>query len=333
METDKLKDHRHSLIAALAFAVCLSVGGLWPSTARANAYPERPIRLIVGFAAGGGSDAIARLIAKPLGDRLGQPVVVENKPGASGTIAADHVAKSLPDGYTLILIPTGHAGNAAIGKRLPFDPLNDFTWISTVTTYPLAIVVRPDSPIKSLSDFLVRTKTEPGRYSYTSVGVGTGQHIVGEWILSEVGGRATHVPFRGGSAPLTDLLGGHVDVMIDTIVVTGPLLRDQRVRGLAVTAPKGQKNGFSLPNVADSLPNVVYESWLGIAAPAGVPSAIKLRINDELHAVLAQPEVRDKMIELGSTPAPSTSDNFRARVERDIGTLRKVVVERNIRAE
>lgn len=141
------------------------------------------------------------------------------------------------------------------------------------------------------------------------------------------------MPFRGGSAPLTDLLGGHVDVMIDTIVVTGPLLRDQRVRGLAVTAPKGQKNGFSLPNVADSLPNVVYESWLGIAAPAGVPSAIKLRINDELHAVLAQPEVRDKMIELGSTPAPSTSDNFRARVERDIGTLRKVVVERNIRAE
>ena len=165
---------------------------------------------------------VARLVAKPLGERLGQPVTVDNKPGAGGNIAAEMATKAPADGYTLILLPSGHASSAAMKKVLPFDPVNDFSWISTLTTYPLSMVVKPDSPIRSFPDFAQRIKAEPGKYTYTSVGVGTAMHLVGEWLMAESGGSATHVPFRGGTAPLTELLAGRVDVVIDTMTSTAP---------------------------------------------------------------------------------------------------------------
>jgi tripartite-type tricarboxylate transporter receptor subunit TctC len=296
-------------------------------------YPSKPIRLLLGFAPGGGSDIVARLIAKPLGERLGQNVSVDNKPGAGGNIAADLAAKAAPDGYTLVLLPSGHASNAAMKKNLPFHPVNDFAWVGTITTYPLVLAVSPASPFKTFQDFVRATKTEPGRYTYTSVGVGTAMHLVGEWILAESGGRAIHVPFKGGTGPLTDLLGGRVDVMIDTMTSTAPLIQDQRVRALAVTSARGESRLPGVPSVADTFPAVVFESWLGIAAPAGTSAAILTRLNNELRAVVDQPEVRQKLISWGGTPKVGSGAEFRSRVETDIQNLRRIVSSRNIEAE
>jgi tripartite-type tricarboxylate transporter receptor subunit TctC len=276
---------------------------------------------------------VARLVAKPLGERLGQNVVVDNKPGAGGNIAADMAAKAAPDGYTLVLLPSGHASNAAMKKVLPFDPVNDFGWIGTITTYPLSLSVTPNSKFKSFQDFIEHTKSEPGRYTYTSVGVGTAMHLVGEWIMAESGGSAIHVPFKGGTGPLTELLAGRVDVMIDTMTSSAPLLQEKRLRALAVTAPRGGSNLPGVPSVADTYPKVVFESWLGIAAPAGTPPAIVARLNRELKAVVEQPEIRQKLIDWGGSPGVGTPAEFRARVDGDIRNMRRIVAERRIATE
>lgn len=298
-----------------------------------DAWPTRPIKLLVGFAPGGSSDMVARLIATPLGERLGQPVVVENRAGAGGNIAAEAVAKAAPDGYTLVLLPSGHSSNAAMKKNLPFDAVNDFAWVSTVTTYPLTLSVKPDSPITSFKDFIARVKAEPNRYTYTSVGVGTAMHLFGEWLMAESGGVATHVPFRGGTAPMMELLAGRVDVMIDTMTTTAPLFKDGRVRVLATTAPAGQQALPGVPAVADSFPTVVFDSWLGVAGTKGTPPAIVDRLNRELRAVLEQPAVKQKLIDWGGSPRASTPTEFRNRVEGEIRQLSKIVIDRKIEAQ
>jgi tripartite-type tricarboxylate transporter receptor subunit TctC len=276
---------------------------------------------------------VARLIATPLSERLGQPVVVENRAGAGGNIAADAVAKAAPDGYTLVLLPSGHSSNAAMKKNLPFDAVNDFAWVSTVTTYPLTLSVKPDSPITSFRDFIARTKTEPNRYTYTSVGVGTAMHLFGEWLMAESGGVATHVPFRGGTAPMMELLAGRVDVMIDTMTTTAPLFKENRVRVIATTAPAGQNALPGVPSVADSFPGVVFDSWLGIAGTRGTPPAVIERLNRELRAVLEQVAVKQRLIDWGGNPRASTPTEFRTRVESEIRHLSRIVAERKIEAQ
>lgn len=314
-----------TLVAALALTTSLAQAqGAWPT---------RPIKLLVGFAPGGSSDMVARLIATPLGDRLGQPVVVENRAGAGGNIAAEAVAKAASDGYTLVLLPSGHSSNAAMKKNLPFDAVNDFAWISTVTTYPLTLSVRPDSQISSFKDFIARVKNEPNRYTYTSVGVGTAMHLFGEWLMAESGGVATHVPFRGGTAPMMELLAGRVDVMIDTMTTTAPLFKDNRVRVLATTAPAGQQALPGVPAVADSFAGVAFDSWLGMATTKGTPLAVVDRLNRELRAVLDQPAVKQKLIDWGGSPRASTPTEFRNRVEGEIRQLSKIVTERKIEAQ
>lgn len=319
--------------ATLLAAGCLAGSLVIPGAAHAQSYPNRPIRLLLGFAPGGGSDIVARLVARPLGEHLGQNVIVENKPGAGGNIAAEQAARAAPDGYTLVLLPSGHASNAAMKKTLPFKPVDDYAWVSTVTTYPLALVVAPDSPIQSFPDFLARARAAPNTLTYSSVGVGTAMHLVGEWILSEANVTAVHVPFKGGTAPLGELLAGRVNVMIDTMTSTAPLLKEQRVRALAVTAPKGGSPIAGVPTVADTLPQVVFESWLGIAAPAGTPPEIVAKLNNALRAVLAQPEIRQRLTDWGGSPQASTPAEFRGRVERDIASLSAVMRERKIEQE
>lgn len=314
-------------------AVVLACMASAPTLAAEPAYPTKPIRLLLGFPAGGGSDIVARLVAKPLGERLGQNVVVDNKPGAGGNIASDMLVRSAPDGYTLILLPSGHASGAAMKKSLPFDPVKDFAWVSTITTYPLALTVAPGSSITSFADLVKRAKAEPNKYTYSSVGVGTAMHLVAEWAFSEAGVQITHVPFKGGTGPLTELLAGRVDVMIDTMTLTASLLKDQRVRAIAVTSPVGSSPVPGVPTVADTLPRVVFESWLGIAAPVGTPPAVIERLNKELRAVLAQDDVRQKLIDFGGSPRASSPEEFRQRVERDIGNLKKVVADRRIELE
>lgn len=320
--------HRFAQALTLALGL-LAIGAAYAQ----DAWPTRPIKLLVGFAPGGSSDMVARLIATPLGERLGQPVVVENRAGAGGNIAAEAVAKATPDGYTLVLLPSGHSSNAAMKKNLPFDAVNDFAWVSTVTTYPLTLSVRPNSPITSFKDFIARVKAEPNRYTYTSVGVGTAMHLFGEWLMAESGGVATHVPFKGGTAPMMELLAGRVDVMIDTMTTTAPLFKDGRVRVLATTSPAGQQALPGVPAVADSFSGVVFDSWLGVATTKGTPPTVVDRLNRELRAVLEQPAVKQKLIDWGGNPRASTPTEFRKRVDSEIRQLSKIVMERRIEAQ
>jgi tripartite-type tricarboxylate transporter receptor subunit TctC len=335
MNHSPMRSPMRSPLRALGRNWCLTLG-LMASLGLAHAqdaWPTRPIKLLVGFAPGGSSDMVARLIATPLGERLGQPVVVENRAGAGGNIAADAVAKATPDGYTLVLLPSGHSSNAAMKKNLPFDAVNDFAWVSTVTTYPLTLSVKPNSPITSFRDFVQRVRSEPNRYTYTSVGVGTAMHLFGEWLMAESGGVATHVPFKGGTAPMMELLAGRVDVMIDTMTTTAPLFKENRVRVLATTAPAGQNALPGVPSVADSFPGVVFDSWLGIAGTKGTPPAVVERLNRELRAVLELPAVKQRLTDWGGHPQASTPAEFRSRVDGEIRQLSRIVSERKIEAQ
>jgi len=307
---------------------------VWAQKASDSNWPIKPIRMLLGYAPGGGSDIIARLVAKQLGDRLGQNVVVENHPGAGGTIATDLAAKANPDGYTLYFAPSAHASTAAIRtKGLSYDPVNDFSWIGMVTTYPIAFTVLPDSKFNTLTDFIQAARNEPGKYTYSSVGVGSAMHLVGEWTFSEAKVDVIHVPFKGGTQPFQELLAGRVDVMIDTMTLTASLLKDKRVKLLATTAPRGSSPYPNVLTVADNYPSVTYESWLGVAGPANISPVIVERINKELRAIVNDADFRQRLIDFGGKPFASSPNEFKARVAKDIESLSRVAQKQNIRPE
>jgi tripartite-type tricarboxylate transporter receptor subunit TctC len=319
-------------LVKLLLALSLGVG-LMPMASAQDSWPQKPIRLLLGFPAGGGSDIVARLVAKSLGDRLGQNVVVDNKPGAGGNIATEMLVRSAGDGYTLLLVPSGHASGAAMKKSLPFDPIKDLAWVSTVTTYPLAFTVAPNSPIKSYADLIQKAKAEPNKFTYSSVGIGTAMHLAAEWAFGDANVQVTHIPFKGGTGPLTELLAGRLDVMVDTMTLTASLLKDQRVRAIAVTSPPGASPVTGVPAIADQYPGVVFESWLGIAAPATTSPELVERLNKEIRAVLNQEDVKQKLISFGGSPQASSPNEFRTRVERDVRNLKKVIQDKKIELE
>ena len=320
-----------ALCCMLAFFVAQPIMAAKPMD---PSWPNKPIRMLLGYAPGGGSDIIARLVARSLGERLGQNVIVENHPGAGGIIATDLAAKASPDGYTLYFAPSAHASTAAVRtKGLPYDPVNDFSWMSMVTMYPIAFTVLPDSKFNNLTDFIQAARNEPGKYSYSSVGVGSAMHVVGEWTFSEAKVNVMHVPFKGGTQPFQELLGGRVDVMIDTMTLTASLYRDKRVKILATTAPKGSSPIPNIGTVADLYPEVNYESWLGVAGPPNMPTEIIERINKEVRAIVSEPEFRQRLIDFGGKPYANSPAEFKARVAKDIESLSKVATRQNIRPE
>jgi tripartite-type tricarboxylate transporter receptor subunit TctC len=216
---------------------------------------------------------------------------------------------------------------------LPFDPIKDLAWVSTITTYPLAFTVAPNSPIKSYADLIQKAKAEPNKYTYSSVGIGTAMHLAAEWAFGDANVQVTHIPFKGGTGPLTELLAGRLDVMVDTMTLTASLLKDQRVRAIAVTSAPGGSPVQGVPAIADQYPGVVFESWLGIAAPATTPPELVERMNKEIRAVLNQEDVRQRLISLGGSPNASSSNEFKTRVERDIRSLKKVIQDKKIELE
>lgn len=301
-----------------------------PVTAPAQDYPNRPVRLIVGFAPGGSGDTVARIVAQLLAPLLGQPVVVENKPGAGGLIGAEFVAKAAPDGHTLLLLPSGHSTAAAIMRKLPFEPVKDFAWISTITTYPFVIATRPESQFRSLSDVIARGRAEPGKISYSSVGIGTAGHLLGEWFSAEGRVQLLHVPFRGGTTPLIEVQTGRVDLMFDTITLTLPHIRAGRLRALAITSRQPADFLPDVPVAAQTVPGFVFQSWLGIAAPAATPAAVVERLNRELRRVLGEPDMQKRLADLGGVAAPVTPDTMREQVASEIEHWRRLVESRGI---
>jgi len=300
------------------------------SSILAQGYPDRPVRIVVGFPPGGSSDTVARVVAQHLSPLLGQPVVVENKPGAGGVIGSDAVAKAPPDGYTLLLATAGHSTAAAMMQKLPFDAVKDFAWITTVTTYPFAIATAADSPIKSLQDLVKKAKASPGKITYSSAGVGTSHHLLGEWLSSQAGIEMNHIPFKGGTSPLTEVLAGRVDVMIETMTLVLPHIKSGKLRGLAVTSPEPKDYLPDVPPASNSVPGLVFQSWLGIAAPAGTPPAVIDSLNEHLRKTLAQPDVQKRLAALGGGAAPVSPDEMRRQVAAEIERWKKLVDSRGI---
>jgi tripartite-type tricarboxylate transporter receptor subunit TctC len=303
---------------------------LFSGVVAAQAYPERPVRIIVGFPPGGSSDTVARVVAQHLSPLLGQPVVVENKPGAGGVIGSDAVAKAAPDGHTLLLATAGHSTAAAMMQKLPFDAVKDFAWVSTVTTYPFAIATAADSRIGSFQDLIDKAKAEPGKVTYSSAGVGTSHHLLGEWLSSVAGVEMNHIPFKGGTSPLTEVLAKRVDVMIETMTLVLPHIKSGKLRGLAVTSPEPKDYLPEVPPASKTVRGLVFQSWLGIAAPAGTPAPVVQRLNSDLRKALAEPEVQKRLAALGGGAAPSSPDEMRRQVQEEIERWSRLVESRRI---
>jgi tripartite-type tricarboxylate transporter receptor subunit TctC len=290
-------------------------------------YPSRPITLIVPYAAGGGNDVMARIVAERMSKSLGQQIVIENKGGAGGSIATRQIAKSAPDGYTLGLGGTGtHAINPTLYPNVGYDPRKDFAPVGLIASSALVVLVNNAVAAKSIGELIALAKREAGKLNYASAGVGSGIHLGAELFATMAGIKLTHIPYKGSSPALTDLLGGHVAIYFSSLPPAISLVREGKVRALAVTGPRRAPGFPDLPTVAEAaLPG--YEAVLhyGIVAPAGTPRAIVDKLNAALNAALAEPEVRAKIIADGADPLPGTPEDYAADIDREETKWSKVV--------
>jgi tripartite-type tricarboxylate transporter receptor subunit TctC len=312
-------------LAAVAFAHAAQA----QTPPAAAPYPTRTIRIYAGSPPGSGTDLVARLMAVKLAERLNNPVVVEQRIGGAGLLAADAVAKALPDGHTLVLLSGAHAANAAMRRTLPYDPVNDFAMIGTVVSYPLVISVRPDSPIRSLADLIARAKAAPGKLTYAMT-PGTLVHLLGEWVNIEAGTSILSVPYKGSAMGLTDVMAGRVDVTIETATAAQGSIRSGRIRPLAISSAKRHALLPDVPTIAETLPGVEMTSWLGFVGPAGTPRAIVDRLNGEVRAIVALPDVEQKLAGLSGVPMTSSPEEMRALIEREIARWKRVVALKKI---
>jgi tripartite-type tricarboxylate transporter receptor subunit TctC len=324
--------HRSRAYVTLIVVLC----ALAPRPASAaDAYPTRPVRLIVGLVAGGGTDVIARIVASKLGDALGQPVVVENRAGSGGLIAADTAAKASPDGHTLLFGALSYSAIfASLYKKLPYDPVKDFAPISLVATVPNVLVVNPTFPARSVSDFIAHAKANPGKLSYGSSGNGSSLHLSMEMLKKQAGIEVSHVPYKGGAAAVIDLIGGHIQVMFDNLPGQIAYVKSGRTRALAVTTAK---RNFQLPEVPTMMeagvPGFEVIVWYGVFAPARVPAAIVTKLNTELVKTLRLPEIRERMAEQGAEPSPMTPEAFAAFQKAEVVKWAKVVKDSGAKVE
>ncbi len=311
---------------------CNTVGRSWPTglvlhilavglamlsaIAGAQSWPTKPIHIFHGFAAGGNPDIVARAMAPALSERLGQPVIVEPRPGAGGRIATSHVAKQTADGHSLIMLTGGDSVLAATLKDLPYDLLRDFTFISATTQFPFLILVQADAPYRTLRDLIDDARKRPGKLSYGHSGTATTLHLVGELLKEVAGIDLLHVPTKGTQAQ--ELAAGRLDMSVGVSTSAMPFLRSGRIRILAVTSPRRTNDFPDIPAVAETLPGYEVTSWLGLAAPTGTSISIIERLSSEVRSVLARDDVKDRLLNLGAEPYGTTGPEFRARVEADI---------------
>ena len=292
------------------------------------AFPDKPLTLVQGFAAGGNADVIARIVAGGLAKELGQPVVVEAKLGAGGNLASGAVAKAPADGYTLILLTGGHAVSSAVYKKLPFDPVEDFEWLSVVTQFPFVISVSASSRFNNLRDVIAAAKAAPDTVSYSSVGIGSTQHLSGELFQAMSGTKLIHVPYKGGAGPLQDVLGGRVDMMFDSVTVTRSQVEAGRLRALGVTSTQPVPLLPGIVTVSSTVPGYEVTSWTGIAAPKGLPPAVAQRLHAAVVAALADPDVRRKLESTGGLVTPSASGaEMKSYVTNQVNQWKKVVTD------
>jgi tripartite-type tricarboxylate transporter receptor subunit TctC len=327
------RDMGQGVKSYLSLVTCLlSLLGSWLGfdAAFAQSYPSRPVRIISPFSAGGNSDIVARLIAPKLSERLGQNIVVENRAGAGGAIGTNYVAKATPDGYTM-LIPTGaFTAVAATVKNLPYDSVRDFTWVSMVVTYPFVLVVKNDSPIRTVGDYIALAKKNPGKLTYGSVGTGSVFHLAAEMVNVMAKIETTHVPYKGGGDSVTDVIGGRIDAVFTTLTGVWPHIEAKRVRAVAVASRERQPQLPGVPTIAETLPGYEVISFAGLGVPRGTPPAVVARLNKEVRAVLAQPDIQKRLTDMGGQVTPTSSEEMRRHVEGEIAKWKKIVAERKI---
>src|SRR6188508_2810904 len=278
--------------------------------AKAQAYPTRPVRLIIGYPAGGSADITARLTAQWLSDRLGQPVVVESRPGAATNLATEAVVRAPADGYTLLLVAPANAINATLYDKLSFDFLRDIAPVAGIIRFPNVVVVNPSLPIKSIPELIAYAKANPGKLNMASSGNGSTIHMSGELFKMLTGINMVHVPYRGGAPALTDLIAGEVQVMFDNIPTCAEHVKSGKLRGLAVTSTTKSETLPDLPLVADFLPGYEASAWYGIAGPKGTPQDIIDRLNKAVNEILADPKVKAKFAEYGAFLMPGSPADF-----------------------
>jgi tripartite-type tricarboxylate transporter receptor subunit TctC len=319
----------------LVAALCTLAFAAGPAPAQSD-YPNRPVKLVVGFGAGGSTDIVGRIVARHLTEKLGQSVVVENKAGAGGTIGADLVAKSAPDGYTLLHTASGPiVVNPVLYAKVPYDPVKDFVPIVQVHTFMYVLVVRSDSPIKSVADLTAAAKARPGALSFGSTGIGGGNHLAGELYALMTGTKLTHVPYKGSAAALADLLGGQLSFMFDTPITSVPHLKTGKLRGYAVTSLKRAAAMPDIPTM-DELGFKGFEitQFQGLLAPAGTDRAIVARLNQETVKVLKMPDVIDRLATQGGNEiAGGTPEEFGQLIKVQLDYYAKLVKDAGIKAE
>jgi tripartite-type tricarboxylate transporter receptor subunit TctC len=307
--------------ALMAAALCW--GG-----AHAQNYPTKPVRFVVGFPAGGATDVVARTISQKLGESLGQPVLVDNRAGAASNIGAELVANSPKDGHTIFMGTVSTSINPSLYKKLPYDPLRDFTAVSRVSSTPFLFVVHPSLPARSVKEFIALAKTKPGELNYGSAGSGSGGHLFVEMFGSMARVKLMHVPYKGAAPATTATLSGETIFMFDNIVTTLPLARAGKLRALAVSTATRSAAASEMPTIAEAgVPGYDANAWFGVFAPAGTPPAVINRLNTEIVRIVKLPEMRERFLALGAEPVGSTSEQFAAFFRNEVAKWAKVVKE------
>ena len=315
-----------SILAGIALAMAA------PPTF-ADDYPAKPIRIIVSYAPGGGTDVIARVLARKLNEAWGQAVIVENRPGAGGNIGTEAVAKAAADGYTLSLVPSSHAIAPLFYPKLPFDVFKDFTFITLVASGPNIVVVNPSVPATSVADLVALAQQKPGELTFASAGVGSSTHLAGEYFNSVAGIKALHVPYKGSSQAETDVISGRVSYMVDSIPSALPKVQAGQVRAIATT---GKRRFPALPNVPTALESgLPYESisWWGVIGPANLPQPIVDKLAAEITRIVRLPDVREFIAGQGAEVTTSSPQEFADLVKQDNALYAKIVKDANIRIE
>jgi tripartite-type tricarboxylate transporter receptor subunit TctC len=314
----------------LALALVLLAG----IAVSAQTYPARPVRLIVPFAPGGSNDIMARLVGQKLGERLGQQFVVDNRPGASGIVGTDAAAKATADGYTVLMMSLTLAVNPSLYAKLPYDTEKDLLPVSLVASAPLMLVVHPSVPAQTVPQFLAYARANPDKLNFGSGGAGTTPHLAGEMVKSMAALKMTHVPYKGGGPALADLVGGQIQLMLENIPSTLPHVKAGRLRALAVTGAKRSPLVPELPTLDEAgLKGFEIVGWNGLFVPAGTPHAIVAKLHAETSAVLALPEVKERLATLGADGVGSSPDEFAAFVRAELRKWAKVVREAGIKVE
>lgn len=320
---------RHHLILAFAASLVFT-----PTLGWAQNYPAKPIRMIVPFPAGGATDILARALSQKLGEKIGQTVVVENRPGAGGTIGADAASRSAADGYTLLLATSStHSIGPAINPKIPYNAEADFTPIAYVASSPNVVVVPNTLPVKTMREFIDYARKNPGKLNYASSGNGTIVHLTTEYFKAQSDTFILHIPYRGTALAIPDLVSGKVDVLFDSFVTGMPHVKDGKLRALAVTSLKRTALAPDMPTVAEVLPGFESVTWFGLYGPKNLPADLTAKVNQAVNAALADGDVKERFARLGAEPTGGTPQAFAAMVKADNTKWKKIIAERKISVE